>query len=282
VADVELAPLVALARAAGRAILDVAEHARGAATMKSMEQGPVTEADLVADRVVREGLAALFPDDTIVTEETWRADREVTATGRVWFVDPLDGTREFVEGRDEYSVMIGLVDDGVPRIGVVHQPSTGVTWAGDARRGVAFRIDDDDTWRARDIRSATPGARLRVAVSRSHSSEVARAISDALDADVVLHGSVGLKAALLVDDVVDAYVSGSRRIKMWDTAGPSAIVAAAGGAFTALDGTPLQYVGPPAHGAGVRALSPAADDARARIDALVAARNRPGGQSPDE
>lgn len=280
--DVDLAPLVALARAAGRAILDVAELARGAPTMKSMEQGPVTEADLAADRVVREGLAALFPDDTIVTEETWRVDRDVDATGRVWFVDPLDGTREFVDGRDEYAVMIGLVDDGTPTVGVVHQPETGVTWAGDARRGCAFRIDDDGAWHARDLRGATAGPRLRVAVSRSHSSEVADAISEALDADVVLHGSVGLKAALLVDDVVDAYVSGSRRIKMWDTAGPAAIVAAAGGAFTALDGTPLAYRGPPAHGAGVRALSPAATGARARIDALLAARKRDEDGARDE
>jgi 3'(2'), 5'-bisphosphate nucleotidase len=264
--------LVALARVAGRAILDVKLSARDTAVEKSQEQGPVTAADLAADVVLREGLARLYPDDTVITEETWSFDAPVTARGRVWFVDPLDGTREFVAHRDEYAVMIGLVDDGRPRLGVVHQPETGVTWFGDVTQGRAFRVEADDTVHARNIRGrALERHRLRVAVSRSHKSEIALAVSQALDADTVECGSVGLKVALLVDSVVDAYLSGSSRIKMWDTAGPAALLLAAGGHFTALDGLALHYTGSPSHGAGIRAIS---DEGQrlfgVRIDTLVA------------
>jgi 3'(2'), 5'-bisphosphate nucleotidase len=265
--------LVALARAAGQAILDVRDRARDSATEKSMEQGPVTEADLAADVLLRDGLARLYPNDVVITEETWRFDAPVTASGRVWFVDPLDGTREFVAHRDEYAVMIGLVDDGHPVLGIVHQPETGVTWYGDVVRGLAWRIDVDDTVHARDIRGrALDEGHLRVAVSRSHKSQIALAVSQALDATTVECGSVGLKVALLVDDVVDAYLSGSSRIKMWDTAGPAALLLAAGGHFTALDGSPLVYQGAPSHGAGVRAISDVAERLYgARVDTLVTA-----------
>ncbi len=263
----ELELATSLARQAGAAILAVRADAIASSTLKS-DHSPVTKADLAADAVIRKGLAGT--GDAVITEETWKG-APVPSHGRAWFVDPLDGTEDFVAGRADYVVQIGLCIDGAPRLGVLFQPETGIVWRGVVGR-LCERIDPDGAAHPRDV-AARPLAAPRIAISVSHPSEVVDFIVNELHGVAVPRGSVGLKVGLIVDDDADAYVSASHRIKAWDTCAPAAVLLAAGGVCTALDGAPLVYGGPAAHGGGVcmwtpaahRALRPQVEDAVRRF-----------------
>ncbi|MDP2344981.1 MAG: 3'(2'),5'-bisphosphate nucleotidase CysQ [Deltaproteobacteria bacterium] len=267
-ADLELA--TSLARAAAQAILDVKAEARAHTQTKS-DQSPVTLADLSADRLLRAGLAGT--GDLVVTEETW-AEALMPRAGRVWIVDPLDGTEDFVAGRPDYVVQVGLVVDGVPRLGVICQPETGIVWRGVVGGGgFCERIAGDVVVR----RSLPPGGTLdhppRIAVSVSHPSALVDYVVGELGGVVVPMGSVGLKIGLLVDGGADAYVTGSKRIKVWDTCAPAAILLAAGGFVSTLSQQELRYDGAVVHedgmcgwGAAARAsLLPRLQEALARF-----------------
>jgi 3'(2'), 5'-bisphosphate nucleotidase len=241
---------------AARAIIAVRTSARTQHDTKS-DDSPVTAADLAADRTIRAGLAVT--GDVIVTEETWTGER-LPPRGRVWVIDPLDGTRDFVAGSPDYVVQIALVIDGVPRVGVVCQPETMRLWrgiVGDLSR--CERVEPDGSMHAcvLDVGDNVP-AHPRLVVSVSHPSPGIDALAAAVGATVIPRGSVGLKIAALVDGEADAYVTDSHHIKVWDTAAPAAVLVAAGGSMTSLGGTVLRYDGPILHDDGVLALTPAA------------------------
>lgn len=216
----------------------------------------MTAADLAADAVIREGLAAT--GDVIVTEETWK-DREIGKYPRAWFVDPIDGTEGFVKKSQDYVVQIGLCVDGVPALGVVYQPETGLLWRGVVADGRCERVDPLGA-RSRSVAGRALPARPRIAISVSHPSAVVDFVTQELGGISVWRGSVGLKVALIVDDEADAYVTANRRIKLWDICAPAAVLLAAGGAVTTLAGVPLSFVGPAAHAGGVCMWTPAARD----------------------
>ena len=260
-ADLDLATRLAVD--AGRAILASRVEARAKPTWKS-DESPVTVADLAADRVIREGLASR--GDPMVTEETWRG-ATIGAHPRAWFVDPVDGTEDFIAGRADYCVQIGLCVDGRPALGVLHQPETGLTWRGLVHQGLCEHIDARGTTHRRRVDTRGLPQRPRIAISVSHPSEVVDFIVGELCGVPVPKGSVGLKVGLIVDGEADAYLTASRRIKVWDTCGPAAVLLAAGGVVSSLVETPLTYDGPAAHDAGVCAWTPAA---RAALMAKVA------------
>ncbi len=277
-ADLDLA--ITLARSAARAIIAVKSTARATSTQKA-DDSPVTAADLAADAIIRAGLAST--GDVVVTEESW-GDQPLPATGRVWIVDPLDGTSDFVAGRDDYVVQIALVVDGTPRLGVVVQPETGTLWWGRVNgEGVAHHCEciDVDGAHVRSLSAKTLlPARPRVCVSVSHPSVVVDAIAADLGVDTLGIGSVGLKIGAIVDGRADAYLTGSRHIKVWDTAAPWAVCVAAGGVMTSLSGRPLRYDGPIVHDDGVAALAPAALSWRPRLDeALLRFKTRASGST---
>ncbi len=265
--DLELA--TRLARHAAVAILDVRAEARRRPQTKS-DASPVTDADLAADVVIRGGLPA---DDVVVTEESW-SDAPLPASGRVWFVDPIDGTEDFVQGSADYVVQIGLVIDGAPRLGVVLQPATGTVWRGivDGPGSFCDRSSADGTTTRLVLPvGAFPRRPPRIAASVSHPSTFVDFVVPALGGVVVPCGSVGLKAALICEGRADAYVTASRRIKVWDTAAPAALVLAAGGDASSLGQQPLVYGGPVGHEDGVCLWSrPARDALRAPLAAAVA------------
>lgn len=260
-ADLDLATRLAVE--AGRAILASRSEARAKPTWKS-DESPVTAADLAADRVIREGLASL--GDVLVTEETWRG-ASIGAHPRAWFVDPVDGTEDFIAGRADYCVQIGLCVDGRPALGVVHQPETGLTWRGLVHEGLCEAVDGRGVTHRRRVDTRGLPQRPRIAISVSHPSEVVDFIVEELSGVPVPKGSVGLKVGLIVDGEADAYLTASRRIKVWDTCGPAAVLLAAGGVVSSLVETPLAFDGPAAHDAGVCAWTPAA---RAALMAKVA------------
>ncbi len=256
--DLELA--TRLAREAAAAIRAVRAEARQTAQAKP-DHSPVTIADLAADRVLRAGLDATA--DAVVTEETWTG-AAMPDRGRVWVVDPLDGTEDFVRGTADYVVQVGLVIDGAPRLGVVVQPATGTAWRGvvDAADSFCERVEADGSSARLSLASAGPlCGPPRIAASVSHPSAFVDMVVGNLGGVVVPRGSVGLKAALIVEGGADAYVTGSRRIKVWDTAAPAALVLAAGGVVSGVGQRALRYDDDVGHDDGVCMWSRPARDA---------------------
>jgi 3'(2'), 5'-bisphosphate nucleotidase len=266
--DVELATRVA--REAAVVIRHIRDEARQSSRAKA-DESPVTLADLAADRVVRDGLAST--GDAVVTEETWSGE-PMPDRGRVWVIDPIDGTEDFVRGTADYVVQVALVVDGTPRVGVVLQPETGLVWRGvvDGDRSRCERIDVDGTTTSLSL--ATSGALAgapRIAASVSHPSSFVAFVVGELGGVVIPRGSVGLKAALIVEGAADAYVTASRRIKVWDTAAPAALVLAAGGVVSGLGQRPLVYDGAVGHDDGVCMWSvPARQALRAPLADVIA------------
>ncbi len=230
---------MAIARAAGQAIL---EHAPSAATArKKADASPVTDADEAAEAVILAGLARLSPGIKVVSEERVSAQGSPfagPATPRFyWLVDPLDGTREFVARRADYSVNLALVADGFPVLGALHSPVRDVGWGG-CGPGTAVRVDAAAAPRSIRARVA-PTDGVVVVSSRSHGDDAAvAAFLD--DRHVAQHRRLGsaLKFALLAEGEADLYPRFGPTME-WDTAAGQAILEAAGGRVETLAGARL-------------------------------------------
>jgi 3'(2'), 5'-bisphosphate nucleotidase len=201
---------------------------------------PVTEADRAASTLIVDRLRAAFPDDAVLSEEI-PDDGSRLGRPRVWMVDPIDGTSDFIAGDTGFVVMIGLVVDGRPRVGAVAHPLTGRVYGGVVGQG-AWRLDPDGT--RTPLRTSTlarpPG--IRLVASKTHRTPRVDAVKRALGiTDEMNVGSVGLKIGLVSEAVRDLYVYTGGRTKIWDTCGPEAILLGAGGRVTDLDGAPLIY-----------------------------------------
>lgn len=239
--------MVSAAVAAGAEILDA--RARGAAMRLKSDASPVTEADERAERVILDALAAQFPDVPAVGEEAVSAGQAPAQSGMFFLVDPLDGTREFVAGRDEFTVNIALVSDGAPVAGVVYVPADGRLWLGDLMTGqpVARAGVVPAHAAAPEVASLTPvcppalGTRLPVAlVSRSHGDpRVDDYLARAGVAETRPMGS-SVKFCLLAEGVADLYPRFGRTME-WDTAAGDAVLRAAGGVTMDSAGAPLAY-----------------------------------------
>jgi myo-inositol-1(or 4)-monophosphatase len=225
----ELAVAVEAARAASAAILEVYRRADHGVVQKSDDRGPLTEADLAADRILRDALLGAFPDDGWLSEES--AD-DVTRCEkrRCWVVDPLDGTREFTLRIPEFVVSVGLVIDGAPVLGVLVQPVSGFTVAGVVGQGCTANGAPCHTSQTADV------AQARLLVSRS---ELEKGGFGALGARVEPMGSVAYKFALVAAGLADATFTPKPRNE-WDLCGGVAAVLAAGG--TACDGAGRPYL----------------------------------------
>jgi len=234
---------------AGRVILDV--RRRGLAVERKADLSPVTEADRRAEAVLLEALAVEAPDVPVIAEEAVDAGHLPEVGHAFFLVDPLDGTKEFVNGGDDFTVNIGLIRDGVPAMGIVYAPASGALYCG---------VVGDGAWKAVVI-DATPGARtqihvrplpsgpLLVVASRSHRTpETDAYIAKFEVADLVSAGS-SLKFCLVAAGKADLYPRMGTTMQ-WDTAAGDAVLRAAGGKVMTLDGAPLPYGPKDAAGAG--------------------------------
>jgi 3'(2'), 5'-bisphosphate nucleotidase len=203
---------------------------------------PVTEADHAANRLIVDRLTHAFPADAILSEEL-PDDGSRHGANRVWMVDPIDGTRDFIRGDSGFAVMIGLCVAGRPILGVVSQPLTDKTYSGVVGQGAW--LDWPPRPRATLRTSALDGPPgIRLVASKSHRTPRVDAIRAALEIEDEMNiGSVGLKIGLVAEDLRDLYVYTGGRTKIWDTCGPEAILVAAGGTVTDMDGRSLDYVG---------------------------------------
>jgi len=225
-------------REARSAALEAGGILRGYFRDRSYEVGskgrdnPVTTADLEADSAIRDRLRGAFPDYGWLSEET--ADNpERLARERVWIVDPLDGTKEFIKGIPEFVVAIALAENGTPILGVTYNPiKHEMFWAA---RGAGCHLGDDRV-------SVTDAAGLSGSVVLASRSETARGEWAAFKDQFVAHpiGSVAYKLALVAAGKADATFTASPKSE-WDIASGAALIAEAGGAMTDIHGEPIRF-----------------------------------------
>lgn len=203
---------------------------------------PVTEADRQANDLICRRLAEAFPGVPVVAEESpeehWRDFREFE---RVFFVDPVDGTREFVARNGEFVVMIGLVQGDRATHGVVHAPAQRRAWAGVVGQG-AFELRQEGTRTPLGVSHVESLSEASVVSSRTHRSPLLERALDHLGAGRVLTlGSAGLKGTAVARGLVDVYMAPEKAGCLWDSCAPDALVQAAGGIYTDAFGKPIDY-----------------------------------------
>jgi 3'(2'), 5'-bisphosphate nucleotidase len=228
-------PLADAAREAGEAILSVVR--RGFEVESKTDSSPVTEADRAAELVILAALARVAPGVPVIAEEEVAAGRIPAHDDTYFLVDPLDGTKEFVRGGDDYTVNIGLIDRGFPRMGVVFAPATGILHGGCVGEGAWV----DEGGGRRSIGTRPRGAEVTAVASKSHLNQ---ATIDYLEAAVGACGyiSIGssLKFCIVAEGKADIYPRASPTSE-WDTAAGHAILLAAGGMVDGPDGSALRY-----------------------------------------
>ncbi|HKT19494.1 MAG TPA: 3'(2'),5'-bisphosphate nucleotidase CysQ [Stellaceae bacterium] len=225
------------ARAASAAILEI--YATPFDVRRKEDLSPVTEADERAERIIIEALRDAAPGIPAIAEELAAAQNLPALGPRFWLIDPLDGTKEFIAKNDEFSVNIGLIEGDRPVLGVIHAPVANVTYAA-AGLGSATRQEGDNA--PVPITARKPPARgLVVAHSRSHaaSQKLAAFLADYPNAKRRISGSA-IKFCFLAEGSADLYPRFGTTME-WDTAAGQAILEAAGGSVTTLDGAPLRY-----------------------------------------
>jgi 3'(2'), 5'-bisphosphate nucleotidase len=240
-ADAQLAE--SLTDVIGKAAAAIRAHDyRSVESRLKPDRSRVTAADEAAEAIILSELAHVAPHIPVVSEESAGGSSGVR---RCFLVDPLDGTAEFLAGRDEYTVNIALVRDGTPVIGLIAAPASGIVWRGVVRRG-AERLTFSPDYAG--LREATPirarpwpaGRRVTAAVSRTHYEAASAAfLTRFAPVDEVMCGSA-LKFARIAEGTADVYPRLAPTCE-WDVAAGHALVTAAGGTVTAPDGAPLTY-----------------------------------------
>jgi 3'(2'), 5'-bisphosphate nucleotidase len=210
------------------------------------DASPVTAADAAAERLIRDSLAVLVPDVPLISEETTEGRPSEGPGPRFLLADPLDGTRDFLAGLDEYTVNIALIENGQPTLGVVAAPARGLIWRGHVGHG-AERLKLAPGAGMKDARERIPirvrlrpAVGARVAISRSHLDPATTAYVERLPkAERIVCGS-SLKFCLVAEGTADIYPR-LGPISEWDIAAGHAVLAAAGGEVRTPDGLALRY-----------------------------------------
>ena len=234
--------LTLAAARASAAILAVRE--RGLEQREKDDHSPVTNADIASEAAIMAELARLAPGIPVVSEETQGNRPQSGLGGKFFLIDPLDGTREFIAGRDEYTVNVALIENGSPVVGVLAAPSRGLIWRGvvgcgaerlpmEAARSPAGRCTPVHT-------RARPASGARVLVSRSHLDANTEALVARLDKPERIACGSALKFGLLAEGTADLYPRLAPTSE-WDIAAGHALLSAAGGQVTAPGGKPLVY-----------------------------------------
>jgi 3'(2'), 5'-bisphosphate nucleotidase len=247
--------LIAAAVQAGAEIMTVFEG--DFAVQVKADESPVTVADQAAEAVILDALARLAPGVPVVAEEEVAAGRIPDVAERFFLVDPLDGTKEFIRRGTDFTVNIGLIEDGTPTLGVVFAPARETLYAGDVALGEAWREArrrGDAAVSARiALKVKPPGERLTAVASKSHDTPETEAYLKACRvAERVSIGS-SLKFCLVASGEADLYPRPAPTCE-WDTAAGHAVLLAAGGVVYDLSGAPLPYGKPKFFNPGFLAL----------------------------
>jgi 3'(2'), 5'-bisphosphate nucleotidase len=233
-ADARLAARIA--REAADIVLDF--YRRGAKVKFKPGDEPVTEADQAASAFIVAELRRERPADTIISEEA-EDDQLRRTADRVWFIDPIDGTKEFIAKNGEFSIMIGLCVDGQAVVGAVYQPTADRLWY--ATPDGAF-VEHKGEKRALRVSSHNEFLAFSMISSRSHRNFVLMEARKRLGIPrEITSGSGGIKLGLIAEREADVMFSPSSNSKLWDMCAPEAILRAAGGEVTDFQGQRLDY-----------------------------------------
>jgi 3'(2'),5'-bisphosphate nucleotidase len=236
--------LVAAARRAGERI--VARRKAGLAVETKADATPVTEADREAEGIILEAVHGLLPGIPVIAEEEVAGGRIPDVGSEFVLVDALDGTRDFVNGGDDFTVNVALVRDGTPVLGIVGAPARNRLWAGIAGTA-AFSVDESGAWRPIHVRPAHD-APFDIIASRSHRTPETDAFIARFPGARIVSAGSSLKFCAVAEGEADLYPRlGST--SQWDTAAGDAVLRAAGGQVMTLDGKLLRYGPGPARGA---------------------------------
>ena len=233
--------LIDLALQAGRAIMEIYNSGAIVAEAKA-DQSPVTAADLAADKIIGQGLAQAFPNIPAVTEEAIES-HDLSGADEFFLVDPLDGTKEFVHRRGDFTVNIALIRGGAPVKGVVYAPAKGRLFVTGATGPVERSVENFDvTGDARTLSVSTPdNAALNIVASKSHRDQATDDYIGRYQVGAFKSAGSSLKFCLLAAGEADFYPRLGRTME-WDTAAGHAVLAAAGGQVLRFDDqTPLTY-----------------------------------------
>ena len=228
--------LVALAERAGDEILEV--YAQDFEVLSKADESPVTAADERAERVILAGLAEIAPDIPVVAEESVATGQIPDVSGgRFFLVDPLDGTKQFIERNGQFTVNIALIEDGVPTLGVVHLPALEETYWTDGVGGALRKRGGEVT----SIHCRVPADDgLVVVASRSHRNQETEDYLATLNIKELDASGSSLKFCRLAEGAADLYPRLGRTME-WDLAAGHAVLLAAGGSMTTFDGAPFTY-----------------------------------------
>lgn len=231
-----LPELRSIARAAGAAILEV--YAKDFAVLSKSDQSPVTEADVAAERIILAGLHKLTPEIPVIAEEEVAAGRTPSHSGRFWLVDPLDGTKEFIKKNGQFTVNIGLIENGAPVAGALFAPVPDRMYAGaDGQATLSVQSGAPQPITCRH--PASSGLVVLASASHRDDEPFEKFIAKFPVGEIKRAGSA-YKYAILAEGAADLYPRFGRTME-WDTAAGHAIVNAAGGCVTLADGSPLTY-----------------------------------------
>ena len=229
-------PLITAAYAAGDAIMAV--YAGDFAAGRKADKSPVTEADVAAEKLILAALREAVPDVPVIAEEQAAAEGLPETVGRRFFlVDPLDGTKEFIARNGEFTVNIALIEDGMPVLGIVYLPARDEMYAGCAGKVIRRRGGVEEAIAARSL----PASGAVMTISRSHAARELVKVEELGEhvASTIVAGS-SLKFCRIAEGVADIYPRFGPTME-WDTAAGHAVLRAAGGSVTTLDGAPLRY-----------------------------------------
>ena len=208
-----------------------------------LEMEEVTAADREANDLIVRRLAAEFPGDGILAEESVDTDERLNKE-RVWLIDPMDGTKNFVRRDGDFAVQIGLAVAGEAVLGVVYQPVRDLLYRAVRSEG-SWREKDGQQAERMQVSNKTDPAEMVLASSRSHRSPRMERVVDSFGFKFeTRRGSVGVKIGLIAEREADLYLHLSPSTKQWDTCAPEIILTEAGGRLTDLFGKPLLYNAP--------------------------------------
>tara|TARA_R100000005_G_scaffold52003_1_gene25315 strand:- start:24185 stop:24955 length:771 start_codon:yes stop_codon:yes gene_type:complete len=229
--------IVKIAREAGDKILTI--YNQDFDFKVKSDSSPVTEADEAAEAIILKGLADLTPDIPVLAEESQAAGRVPDLSGGVfWLVDPLDGTKEFINKRGDFTVNIALVEEGRTTMGVIHVPARGTTYFAEGP-GRVWRQDGEGAPVPISVRAA-PQDGLTVVASRSHRTPETDEYIEKFTVKELISAGSSLKLCLVAEGKADLYPRFGRTME-WDIGAGQAILEAAGGTVETLDGAPLRY-----------------------------------------
>ena len=232
------AQLCELAREAGEKIMRFYED-EAAVTWKK-DASPLTAADRASHDFLVQSLKSLMPEANVISEESDEAiNGSIDGATLFWLVDPLDGTKEFLKGTNEFTVNVALMEAGLPVLGVVHAPALNLTYYGGRNFG-SWRQAGDEPPTPISTRRAGSSSQLVVVASKDHAGPLVSAMLARLTSPQLQSMGSSLKFCLVAEGKADIYLRDLPTME-WDTAAAQCIVEAAGGGIYSLDGRPLHY-----------------------------------------